>query len=60
MAVSSSKLPITFRSDKPKILSIKGNVATMRAKGVVKITASQGGNANYRAAKPIPQTIEIK
>jgi formylglycine-generating enzyme required for sulfatase activity len=59
-ATTNSKLRVSFTSNKPKILSIKGNKATILRKGEVTITASQAGNGNYRAAKSVPQTIRIR
>lgn len=58
-ATATSGLPTTFTSSKPKILSIKGNKATIGRKGPVTVTAHQKGTANYRPAK-VSKTIVIK
>jgi hypothetical protein len=59
-ATANSKLRVSFKSSKPKILSITGNKATILRKGEVTITASQGGNANYKAAKSVGRTIKLE
>jgi len=59
-ATASSKLRVSFASSRTNTLSIQGNKATILRKGPVTITASQGGNANYKAAKPVPHTITIR
>ncbi len=48
-------LPITFTSSNPAIASISGNTLTARAPGFFTITASQPGDATYRAAEPVVQ-----
>lgn len=58
-ANASSRLKTTFVSSNPKILSIKGNRATIHRKGKVTVTAQQRGNANYRPAK-LAKGITIK
>jgi uncharacterized repeat protein (TIGR03803 family) len=59
-ATSSSKLPVSFQSSNPKILSIKGNKATINGKGTVTITASQRGNINYLPAKQVSRKVTVK
>ena len=51
---STARLPVTiFASSDPLVLSVRGNVATIRGKGRVKLTALQLGNANYATAKTV-------
>lgn len=59
-ATATSRLAVTFRSSNPKILSISGRTATIRGKGRVTITASQGGNANFLPAATLQRTITIR
>jgi streptogramin lyase len=49
-AISSSGLQASFRCSNPAVISIKGTTATIHAKGMVTITASQSGNGDYKAA----------
>ena len=41
---STSNLPISYTSSKPKILSISSSGAVMKARGTTTVTASQAGN----------------
>jgi uncharacterized protein YjdB len=51
-AASTAKLPVTrFTSSNPQIISVKGNVATIRRAGRVKLTAIQPGNSNIAPAQ---------
>jgi hypothetical protein len=59
-ATASSGLPVEFRSSNERVLSITGRTATIHRRGPVTITASQGGNANYKAAKPVSRPTEIR
>lgn len=58
-ATASSGLPVSFASDKPGVISISGNTATVVAAGVAVITASQAGNNNYEAADAVAQTVTV-
>jgi hypothetical protein len=51
---------VTFKSSNPKVISIVGNTATMKAAGNATITATQGGNANYQAATPIAISVSVQ
>jgi hypothetical protein len=50
-AVATSGLQVRFTSNKPNILSIRGNTATIHRKGKVTVTAEQRGNSKYLSAK---------
>jgi endonuclease/exonuclease/phosphatase family metal-dependent hydrolase len=51
-AASTARLPVTrFASSNPQIISVKGNVATIRGVGRVKLTAIQPGNENIAGAQ---------
>ena len=57
---STSNLPISYTSSKPKILSISSSGAVMKARGTTTVTASQAGNANYKSATPVAVTITLQ
>jgi hypothetical protein len=59
-ATANSGRKVKFASSKPSVISIKGNVATMRGKGKAVITASLSGNKNWLAAKPVKREITLK
>jgi peptidyl-prolyl cis-trans isomerase A (cyclophilin A) len=59
-ATSSSGLPVTYTSANTNVLNISGGNAVMRGKGTNSVTASQPGNANYRAASSVMRTIVIR
>lgn len=59
-ATASSGLPVEFGSSNAKILSIVDRTATIHRRGPVIITARQGGNASYKAAKAVPREITIE
>ena len=64
VAISSSKLPVTYTSSNPRVIAITGQapktVAVIKGRGTVRITATQRGNSNYLAAKSVSRTITIK
>lgn len=54
IATASSGLPVSFASTDTSIISIiSGNIAHIKKKGVVLITATQPGDATYAAATPV-------
>jgi len=57
---STSNLPITYTSRNGKILTISRSNAVMKSKGTTTITASQAGNANYKAAAPVASSITLQ
>lgn len=59
-AASSARLPVSYVSSRPGVLAISGSKAVIKGRGTVTITATQRGNARYRAANPVSRTIEIK
>jgi Ethanolamine utilization protein EutJ (predicted chaperonin) len=59
-ATVNSKLPITFTSSNPSVVSIQGRTATIRGRGEVRITARQGGNKNWNAAPAVGRSFRIQ
>ncbi|MBC8986199.1 gliding motility-associated C-terminal domain-containing protein [Pedobacter sp. N36a] len=58
-ASSTSLLPVTFSSSNIAIATVSGNTVTIVGVGAVNITASQAGNANFVAATPVIQSLQI-
>ena len=59
-ATSTSNLPISFTTNSNGYnCTVTGSTVTMINQGTCTITASQSGNANYLAATPVSQTIEL-
>ncbi|GFO54977.1 hypothetical protein GMSM_19840 [Geomonas sp. Red276] len=58
-ATASSSLPVSYLSSDPAVATVSGNRATPVGAGVVVITASQGGDANYEAALPVSQPLVV-
>jgi len=58
-ATTSSILPITFQSSDPSIASITGATVSVHKAGVVTITASSAGDANYNVAADVSQLLTI-
>jgi hypothetical protein len=58
-ATASSGLAVTFGSSDPLVASVSGNTVTLHKVGFTTITASQGGNATYAAATPVPQLLTV-
>lgn len=56
----TSPLSITYTSGNAKILTISRTNAVMKRRGTTTITASQAGNANYKAATPVTKTITLQ
>jgi urease beta subunit len=59
-ASANSGPAVKFESGNTNRVTITGNKATILRKGEVTITASQGGNGNYLAAKSVPRKVRIK
>jgi sugar lactone lactonase YvrE len=53
----ASSLPVTFSVTGPATLS--GSTLTITGAGTVTVTASQAGNSNYSAAKPVTESIVV-
>jgi hypothetical protein len=58
-ARASSGLAVGFASSNPKVVSVSGNIATIRSAGAVRITATQAGNANYSKAIDVTRTLTV-
>lgn len=56
VASADSKIPVTFTSLNTNVVSVAGNVATLRGVGEAVLTARNSGNANY---KPVELTRTI-
>jgi hypothetical protein len=57
--VASSGLPVTYRSDNPSVAAPSGSSLVIVGAGSATITASQEGNAHYRAAPPISRMVTV-
>ncbi|MDT3404765.1 MBG domain-containing protein [Mucilaginibacter terrae] len=58
-ATATSGLTVTYTSSNPAIASVSGNKVTINGAGVVIITASQSGNANFNAAQNSYQLLNV-
>lgn len=58
-ASTTSGLPITYTSSNNNVVSIVGNVATMKLAGKITITANQVGDATYNEATPFVSQVTI-
>jgi MBG domain len=58
VASNSSGLPLRFVSANPAIVTVLGNVATIKAAGTVVLTATNSGNRNFNAAGA-RQTVRV-
>ena len=58
VASNSSGLPLRFVSANPAIVTVLGNVATIKAAGTVVLTATNSGNRNFNAAGA-SQTVTV-
>jgi len=58
-AVASSGLAVTYTSSNPAVATLSGSTVTIVGAGTTTITASQGGDGNYNAAAPVPQTVIV-
>jgi uncharacterized protein (TIGR03437 family) len=58
-ATASSALAVNFTSTTLPVCTVSGAFATLLVKGTCTIQASQPGNANYTAAKPVSQTFTV-
>ena len=56
-ATASSGLPVTYSVTGPA--TIAGSTLTITGAGTVTVTAAQAGNANYKAAAPVTQTVVV-
>lgn len=58
-AKANSGLPISYSTSNPAIMTISGNVVTLKSAGTAIITATQSGNISYYPATPVQQTLTI-
>jgi sugar lactone lactonase YvrE len=58
-ASASSNLPVSFASTTASVCTVSGSTVTLAAVGTCTIQATQGGNANYAAAKPVNQSFQV-
>jgi gliding motility-associated-like protein len=57
---SNSSIPITYSSDNTAVATLDANgMVTLRGNGTVNIVASQAGDAIYKAATPVTQTLTV-
>jgi uncharacterized protein YjdB len=56
---SSAGLPVIYTSSSSAVATISGNVVTITGPGSTVITATQDGNANYKAAPTVNQTLVV-
>ena len=59
IATATSGLPVTFTTSDSTILSVNGNIASIKGIGKAVITAHQDGNMFYWQATPVSITAEI-
>jgi hypothetical protein len=57
-ASANSGIPLTFTSSNTNVVSVAGNVATLRGVGEAVLTARNSGNANYNTVE-FPRSISI-
>ena len=58
-ASATSGLLVAFRSDTPRICTVRGPTLTSIAAGTCTVTASQGGSDHYAAARDIAQSFDV-
>ena len=58
-ATASSGLPVSFRSDTPRVCTVSGSTVRTAAAGRCAIRASQAGNADYQPAADVTQSFTV-
>jgi hypothetical protein len=58
-ASASSGLPVSFRSDTPRVCTVSGSTVRTSAAGRCAIRAAQAGNADYRPAADVTQSFTV-
>jgi hypothetical protein len=58
-ATASSGLPVSFRSDTPRVCTVSGSTVRAAAAGQCAIRASQAGNADYQPAADVTQSFTV-
>jgi hypothetical protein len=56
-ATASSGLPVTYSVANESIATVSGNVLTLLQPGTTVVTATQAGDANHSAARPVQDTV---
>jgi MBG domain (YGX type) len=59
-ATASSELPVTYSVSDASLASVSGNVLTLLKPGAVSVTAAQSGNADYKAATTVTDTVIVQ
>lgn len=59
-ASASSGLPVTYTSSTIAVCTVSGSTLNLIAAGSCKVVATQSGDVNYNAAKPITKTVKVK
>ncbi len=60
VAWASSGLPVAFRSESPSVCTVSGTAVTTLTAGTCAITATQGGNSDFAAARRVTQSFQIR
>ncbi len=58
-ATASSGLPVSFKSQTPRLCSVSGATVTLAGVGTCTILATQPGNPDYTAAPSVSQSFQI-
>jgi hypothetical protein len=58
-ATASSGLPVSFRSDTPRVCTVSGSTVRTAAAGRCAIRAAQAGNADYQPAADVTQSFTV-
>lgn len=58
-ATASSNLPVSYSSSTPEVCTVSGATVTLIKIGLCTITASQIGDATYKAAPPVTQSFNV-
>lgn len=56
---ANSGLPVTLAIDDPEVATVDGTTLHVHRLGTVRITATQGGDANHEAAEPVTVTVRV-
>jgi len=59
-AAASSNLTVSYTSSNPAVATVSGATVTIVGAGTTVITASQGGDNNYRAATDVTKTLTVQ
>jgi len=58
-ATTSSGLTVSFNSQTTTVCTVSGTTVTLVAGGTCTVQATQAGNTNYAAAKPVNQSFQV-